>query len=111
VERRILPLWAIVTVSAVGVFSLGWTETWTGVVVTVGLLCAMGFGAAFFPRSTAWGRRQVAAIAVGALLAQAVTGFLAVPIGDVEPFAKFAHNTAATLLVIALGCWALRRTR
>jgi heme A synthase len=57
------------------------------------------------------GRRQVAAIAVGALLAQAVTGFLAVPIGDVEPFAKYAHNTAATLLVIALGCWALRRTR
>lgn len=111
VERRIPPLWSIIAASAVAVFSFGMYETWAGVALTVGVLCAMGFGAAYFARSTAWGRRQVTALAVGALLSQALTGFLAVPIGDVDPFAKYAHNTAATLLVVVLGWWALRRTR
>ncbi|HEY1094257.1 MAG TPA: hypothetical protein VGE61_06120 [Glycomyces sp.] len=111
VERRIPPLWVLVAASAVAVFSFGLYETWTGVAITVIVLGAMDFGAAYFARSTAWGRRQVTALAVGALLSQALTGFLATPIGDVEPFAKYAHNTAATLLVVALGCWALRRTR
>jgi hypothetical protein len=111
VERRIPPLWSLVAASAVAVFSFGLYETWTGVVFTVIVLGAMGFGSAYFARSTAWGRRQVTALAVGALLSQALTGFLVIPIGDVDPFAKYAHNTAATLLVVALGWWALRRTR
>jgi hypothetical protein len=111
VERRIPPLWVLVAASAVAVFSFGLYETWAGVAITVIALCAMGFGAAYFARSTAWGRRQITAIAVGALFSQALTGFLTVPIGDVDPFAKYAHNTAATLLVIVLGWWALRRTR
>jgi hypothetical protein len=111
VSRRIPPLWVLVAASAVAVFSFGMYETWTGVAITVVVLCAMAFSTAYFARSTSWGRRQVTAIAVGALLSQALTGFLAVPIGDVDPFAKYAHNTAATLLVIVLGWWALRRTR
>ncbi|MFG3339997.1 hypothetical protein [Glycomyces sp. NPDC048151] len=111
VERRIPPLWMIIAASALAVFSFGWDETWTGVAVTLGVLCAMAFAAAYFARSTAWGRRQVTALAVGALLSQALTGFLAVPIGDVDPLAKYAHNAAATLLVVVLGWIALRRTR
>lgn len=111
VERRIPPLWVIVVAAAVGVFSMGFFETWAGVALTVGVLGALGIGAAYFARSTAWGRRQVTAIAVGALLSQALTGFLVTPIGDVDVVAKYAHNTVATLLVAALGWWALRRTR
>ncbi|MDA1359053.1 hypothetical protein O1R50_05430 [Glycomyces luteolus] len=111
VERRVPPLWVLIVASAAAVFSFGLYETWTGVAITAAVLCAMGVGAAHFARSAAWGPRQVTAIAVGALLSQALTGFLATPIGDVAPFAKYAHNTAATLLVAALGWRALRRAR
>jgi hypothetical protein len=111
VERRVPPLWVIVATAAVAIFATGMYETWAGVALTVAALAAMGLGAAYFGRSTAWGRRQVTALAVGALLSQALTGFLVSPIGDVGPFAKYAHNTVATILVLALGCLALRRTR
>ncbi|GAA2124394.1 hypothetical protein [Glycomyces algeriensis] len=111
VERRIPPLWVLVAASAVAVFSFGLYETWAWVAVTAGMLCAAGLAAAYFARSTAWGRRQVTAIAIGALLSQALTGFLATPIGDVDPVAKYGHNTAAVLLIAVLGWFALRRTR
>ncbi|MEU5153076.1 hypothetical protein [Glycomyces sp. NPDC021274] len=111
VERRVPPLWALIAASAITVFTIGLSETWAWVAVTAAVLCAMGFGIAYFARSTAWGRRQVTALAVGALLCQALTGFLATPIGEVDPFAKYAHNTAALLLVAVLGWLALRRTR
>lgn len=111
VERHVPPLWVIVAASAIAVFAMALYETWAGVALTVGVLGALGFGAAYFARSTAWGPRQAAALAVGALLSQALTGFLVTPIGDVDPVAKYAHNAAATLLVLVLGCWALRRTR
>ncbi len=111
VERRVPPLWAIVVAAAVAVFSIGFSETWTGVAITVTVLGAMAFAATYFARSTSWGRRQVTALAVGALLVQALTGFLVTPIGDVDLVAKYAHNTIATLLVLTLGWWVLRRTR
>jgi uncharacterized membrane protein len=111
VERRIPPLWSLILVSAAVVFAFGMYETWAWVALSLALLCASGFGIAYFARSTAWGRRQVTALAVGALLSQAVTGFLAVPLGDVDPVAKYGHNTAAVLLVVILGWWALRRAR
>lgn len=111
VERRIPPLWSLVVVSALAVFAFGFYETWAWVAFSIVLFCALGFAAAYFARSTAWGRPHVTALAVGALLSQALTGFLATPIGDVEPFLKYAHNTVATLLVITIGWLALRRAR
>jgi hypothetical protein len=111
VKRQVPPLWAIVAAGAVAVFSIGFYETWTGVALTVVVLGAMAFGAAYFASSTAWGQRQVTALAVGALLSQALTGFLVTPIGDVDLLAKYAHNTIATLLVLTLGWWVLKRTR
>jgi hypothetical protein len=111
VERRVPPVWVIAAASAVTVFSVGFWSTWAGVALTAAVLAAMVFGTVHFARSTAWGRRQVTALAVGALLTQAVTGFLVTPLGDVDPVAKYAHNTVATLLVLLLGWWVLRRTR
>ena len=59
---------------------------------------------------TRWSARPVAA-AGGALLANVATAFAAEPIGDVDPFAKYAHNTVAVLLVAALLAAAAYRAR
>ncbi|SDE31426.1 hypothetical protein [Glycomyces harbinensis] len=111
VERRIPPLWAIGAAAFAAICTVGLDSTWAGVALIAAALGAVAVGAAYFARSTAWGRRQVAALAVGALLAQAFLGFFTEPLGGVDPVAKYGHNVAATLLVLALGAWALRRTR
>jgi hypothetical protein len=111
VDRRIPPLWVVIAAAALTVFAIGSDSTWAGVALAAAVLCAMSFAVAYFARSDDWGRRQVTALAVGALLAQALSGFLSAPIGDVEPLARYAHNTAALLLVASLGWWTLRRTR
>jgi hypothetical protein len=53
----------------------------------------------------------VIALATGALAATALGGFLTDPLGDVDPVAKYARNAIATLGVLALGWWAVRRNR
>jgi hypothetical protein len=111
IERRVPPVWAIAAASAVAVFSIGFSSTWEGVALTVGVLGCLGLAIRHFARSSAWGRRQTSALAVGALLTQAFSGFLATPLGDVDPVAKYAHNVVAALLVLFLSWRVLRRTR
>ncbi|MCD0443999.1 hypothetical protein LO763_10225 [Glycomyces sp. A-F 0318] len=111
VERRVPPVWAIGAAAFAGICTIGASSTWAGVALVAAAMGALALGAAYFARSTAWGRRQATALAVGALLAQASLGFLTEPLGDIDPVAKYSHNAIATLGVLALGWWTLRRTR
>ena len=54
-------------------------------------------------------RAHVVALAMGTLLARAVTAFLTEPLGDVPPLAKYSHNIAFLLGATLLGLWALSR--
>lgn len=110
-ERRVPPLWALALAAAVATLTFTWSSTWAGFAYAVAVLVGGGAALAHWARSTAWRRRHVIALATGALAATALGGFLADPIGDVEPFAQYAHNTIATLGVLALGWWAVRRNR
>jgi hypothetical protein len=65
--------------------------------------------AIFLARLTMWGPRHVIALATGALLARAATGFLVDPIGDVAPSAKDAHNAFFLLGSTVLGVLAWRQ--
>lgn len=77
-------------------------------------VAALAFGAAgiwWFGRSSRWNGRHIVAVATGMLVARAVTGFFAVPLGDVAPAAKFIHNAGFLLAVVLLGAWAAARNR
>ncbi|MEU6432101.1 hypothetical protein ABZ860_39880, partial [Microbispora sp. NPDC046973] len=60
-------------------------------------------------RSPAWSGRHVAALAAGALTARAAVGFFAVPLGEVAPVAKYAHNVAFLAGAVLLGVLGTRR--
>lgn len=111
VERRVPPLWVLALAAAAAFYTATWTYTWVGFAYSVALLIGGGTALVYWSRSTAWDRRHVIALATGALVATALGGFLTDPIGDVEPVAKYAHNTIATLGILALGWWAVRRNR
>jgi hypothetical protein len=85
--------------------------TWSGVAAVGAVLgvCALGVG--HLARSAGWTGRHVVALASGALVAGAVVGFLAEPLGDVVPAAKYAHNSAMLVGVLLLGGWAAARNR
>lgn len=61
-------------------------------------------------RSERWNQRHVVMLATGALIARAVVGFLAQPMGEVTPLAKYAHNTVFLAGSLALGLWIYRCT-
>jgi hypothetical protein len=84
-------------------------STWPGVALAVTLLAGAAAVVPMAARRPGWGRRHVAALAAGALLANAVIGFLAVPLGDVDPVAKLAHNAVLGAGALALAAWTLRR--
>ncbi|WP_432920461.1 hypothetical protein ACQPZZ_20495 [Microbispora sp. CA-135349] len=84
-------------------------STWAGVAagLTVIALCAAGTGR--LARTRRWSGRHAAALAAGALGARAVVGFFAVPLGEVPPVAKYAHNVAFLAGAVLLGVLAARR--
>lgn len=80
--------------------------SWPGVAGGLAVLMVGAVTVARFSGSVRWGAVHVVALVGGALLARAVIGFLVVPLGDVTPFAKYAHNIvffagAAVLAVLA----------
>ena len=66
---------------------------------------------AYLSRSGRWGGRHIVALATGALLARAIDGFFAVPLGEVPPLAKYAHNIVFFVGAALLGVWAVSRNR
>ncbi|TQS29225.1 hypothetical protein [Microbispora sp. KK1-11] len=84
-------------------------STWAGVAAGLAViaLCAAAVGR--LARSPEWSGRHVAALAAGALTARAAVGFLAVPLGEVAPVAKYAHNVAFLAGAVLLGVLATRR--
>lgn len=82
--------------------------TWAGVASGATVLAAAG---ARLSRRESWDERHVVALATGALVSGAVVEFLAQPLGDVAPLAKYGHNTAFRLGSLTLGAYALRRNR
>jgi hypothetical protein len=85
--------------------------SWTGVLAMVAVLVGAAGVVTHWSRATGWSGRHVVALATGALVARAAAGFLVVPLGDVDPTAKYLHNVFFTVASLALGCWAYRRNR
>ena len=73
-----------------------------GTAVAVGVLVAALVLLDRSSRTPGWSARHVLMAAGGVLLARALLGFLVDPIGDGPAAAKYAHNTLAVLLVVAL---------
>ncbi|KAA9378430.1 hypothetical protein F5972_16390 [Microbispora cellulosiformans] len=84
-------------------------STWAGVAAAVALLTLTAAVAGRLARSPEWTGRHVAALAAGALTARTVVGFFVVPLGDVAPVAKYAHNVAFLTGAVLLGVLAMRR--
>jgi hypothetical protein len=85
--------------------------SWLGVAAGLAVLAVGAVSIARFSRSGRWGGRHIVAVATGALLARAIGGFFTVPLGDVPPLAKYAHNVVFFLGAALLGAWAVSRNR
>ena len=85
--------------------------SWPGVAAGLAVLAVSAVAIAILSRSARWGGRHVVALATGALLARTIVGFFAVPLGDVPPLAKYAHNIVFFLGAALLGVWAMSRNR
>ncbi|MEW9530981.1 hypothetical protein [Microbispora sp. NPDC049125] len=86
-------------------------ESWAGVAAGLAVLAVAASCVARLALSRRWGGGHVVALATGALVARAVIGFFAVPLGDVGPVAKYAHNTVFLVGAGLLGMLAARRAR
>ncbi|GLZ77991.1 hypothetical protein Afil01_27980 [Actinorhabdospora filicis] len=84
-------------------------ETWLGATGAVLLLALAAVLISWMARSSRWTMAHQAAMAAGGLATSAAAGFFSDPIGDVDPVARYIHNTAAVLLVLALGAVGMRR--
>src|SRR5262249_6578686 len=86
-------------------------SSWPGVAAGLAVLTVSAVAIAHLSRSGRWAGRHGAALATGALLARAVVGFFAVPLGDVPPLAKYTHNIVFFVGAALLGIWAASRNR
>ncbi|WP_169982576.1 hypothetical protein [Microbispora sp. H10836] len=84
-------------------------STWAGVAAGLTVIALCGAVVARLARSPGWTVRHAAALAAGALAARAAVGFFAVPLGEVAPVAKYAHNVAFLAGAVLLGVLAARR--
>ncbi|MEU6411642.1 hypothetical protein [Microbispora sp. NPDC046933] len=84
-------------------------STWAGVAAGLAVIALCAAAAARLARSPEWSVRHAAALAAGALTARAAVGFFAVPLGEVAPVAKYAHNIAFLAGAVLLGVLASRR--
>ena len=85
--------------------------SWLGVAAGLAVLAVGAASIAHLSRSGRWGGRHIVALATGALLARAIVGFFAVPLGDVPPLAKYTHNIVFFVGAALLGIWAMSRNR
>jgi hypothetical protein len=90
------------------IFNLA-SSTWGGFTLAIAVVIITVLGVIFLARLSMWGPRHMIALATGALLARAATGFLVDPIGDVAPAAKYAHNAFFLLGSAVLGALAWRQ--
>jgi hypothetical protein len=86
-------------------------QSWPGIAAGLAVLTVSAVSIAHLSRSRRWGGSHLVAVATGALLARAVDGFFAVPLGDVPPLAKYAHNVVFFVGAALLGVWAASRNR
>ncbi|MBE3012896.1 hypothetical protein IL992_27470 [Microbispora sp. NEAU-D428] len=84
-------------------------STWAGVVAGLAVIALCAAAAVRLARSPEWSVRHAAALAAGALTARAAVGFFAVPLGEVAPVAKYAHNVAFLAGAMLLGVLTTRR--
>ncbi|MGW5264775.1 hypothetical protein ACWEQG_27685 [Microbispora sp. NPDC004025] len=84
-------------------------STWAGVAAGLAVTALCGAVVARLARSPGWTVRHTAALAAGTLTARAAVGFFAVPLGEVTPVAKYAHNVAFLAGAVLLGVLASRR--
>ncbi len=84
-------------------------STWAGVAAGLAVIALCAAVAGRLSRSAGWTGRHVAALAAGALTARVAVGFLVVPLGEVAPVAKYAHNVAFLAGAVLLGVLATRR--
>jgi hypothetical protein len=85
--------------------------SWLGVGAGLAALVVSAASISHLSRSKRWGGRHIVALATGALLARAIVGFFAVPLGDVPPLAKYTHNIVFFVGATLLGIWAVSRNR
>ncbi|MFF5264002.1 hypothetical protein ACFY4C_34170 [Actinomadura viridis] len=83
--------------------------TWPGVAGGAAILAVSAAALVRLTRSVRRRATHTAALAAGVLVANAIVGFLAQPLGEVSPVAKYAHNTAFFAGAVLLGLWAARR--
>ncbi|WP_169946689.1 hypothetical protein [Microbispora sp. H11081] len=83
--------------------------TWAGVGAGLAVIALCAATVCRLARSPGWTGRHAAALAAGALAARAAVGFFAVPLGEVAPVAKYAHNVAFLAGAVLLGALAARR--
>jgi hypothetical protein len=82
-----------------------------GVAAGLAALAVSAVSISHLSRSRRWSGRHIVALATGALLARAIDGFFAVPLGDVPPLAKYTHNIVFFVGAALLGIWAVSRNR
>ncbi|GAB3484883.1 hypothetical protein [Nocardiopsis coralliicola] len=85
--------------------------TWPGTAFGAAVLAAAWAALAWWGRAGGWTELHAGAAACGVLLSRAVIGFLAEPLGDVAPVAKYGHNTVLFLLVASVAAAVLLRSR
>ena len=86
-------------------------ETWAGVGAGLVVLVASAAAVSHWSRSARWTGGHVVALAGAALVARAAIGFAVTPIGEVDPAAKYLHNTFFVIAALALSCLAYLRSR
>ncbi|MBB6000157.1 hypothetical protein [Streptomonospora salina] len=106
------PVWAVLLITLVVALApdLADTTSWRGLAVGVVASGALGVAILVAARMWGWSPRHSAAAGLGFLLARGLMAFTYFPlIGNVEPFAKYAHNTAMLIVVLIAGAVALRQ--
>lgn len=87
-------------------------ESWDGFLFNVVATAVVGGLIWRQARRQGWDTRHIAAIALAFLVSRGMLAFTYFPLaGQVEPFAKYAHNVAMMLPVLIAGWFALRRSK
>lgn len=87
-------------------------ESWDGFLVNVVAIAVIGGLIWRQARRQGWDTRHIAAIALAFLVSRGLLAFTYFPLaGQVEPFAKYAHNVAMMLAVLMAGSFALRPSK
>lgn len=84
-------------------------ENWVGFAFNVATTAAIGALVWWQAQRPGWDARHIAAVALAFLVSRGVLAFTYFPlIGQVEPFAKYAHNVTMLMVVLIAGWFALR---